>query len=351
MAHRGLLTMVALGALAAAPASTAAGSARLAPGVATAADGGAVLASSAAPGAGGTVGIRLLDAPASAAKDPRARLYIVDHLAPGTVIRRRIEVSSTAPARTRGVLYAAAAGIANGSFRGADARTVNELSSWTSVSPGVVDLTKGARKIATVTIAIPSDASPGERYGVVWAETRAALAAGGGVVDVSRVGIRLYVSVGPGNPPAANLAIESLAAHRGPDGRPMVVAKVRNTGGRALDMSGTLQLDKGPGGLRAGPFAAKLGTTMHVGATEAVTILLDAQLPAGPWEAKLTLRSGLVQRSAGATITFPASGASAAVSTESSWQSWMTAGLGVVVLLLVVATFVLLRRHRRPVGL
>src|SRR5688572_30162225 len=38
----------------------------------------------------GSIGIRLVDAPVTARDDPRAQIYIVDHLAPGTVITRRI---------------------------------------------------------------------------------------------------------------------------------------------------------------------------------------------------------------------------------------------------------------------
>ena len=45
--------------------------------------------------AAGGIGLRLVDAPATARDDPRAQVYIVDHLAPGTVIHRRIEVSNT----------------------------------------------------------------------------------------------------------------------------------------------------------------------------------------------------------------------------------------------------------------
>jgi hypothetical protein len=62
--------------------------------------------------------MRLVDVPVSAGNDPRARLYIVDHLAPGTVIHRRVEVSNTTSSPTHILLYAAATGIANGSFRG-----------------------------------------------------------------------------------------------------------------------------------------------------------------------------------------------------------------------------------------
>jgi hypothetical protein len=66
--------------------------------------------------------------------------------------------------------------------------------------------------------------------------------------------IRLYLSVGPGGAPAANFTIDSLTAKRTPDGHPTVLARVHNTGGRALDMNGTLRLVDGPGALDAGPY-------------------------------------------------------------------------------------------------
>ena len=166
-----------------------------------------------------------------------------------------------------------------------------------------------------MTINVPSDAAPGEQYGVVWAEVRSAPPAGGGVVQVSRVGIRIYLSVGPGGAPAADFTIDSLTAARSPDGTPLILATVRNTGGRALDMNGALQLSGGPGGLSGGPFPATLGTSLAIGDTEPVTIALDKQLPAGPWDVRITLRSGLLERSAHATVTFPVTGASPAVGT------------------------------------
>jgi hypothetical protein len=80
---------------------------------------------------------------------------------------------------------------------------------------------------------------------------------------------------------------------------------VHNIGGRAVDLSGTLMLDRGPGGLRAGPYPVSLGTTLGVGQTAPVTVPLDPQLPAGPWHAVLKLSSGTVTRAAEGTIVFP----------------------------------------------
>jgi hypothetical protein len=255
----------------------------------------------------GTIGLRLLDQPADSTADPRAQIYIVDHLAPGTEIQRRIEVSTTkAAAQVR--LYAAAATISNGSFLGEPGDTPNDLSTWTSVTPGDFNMLADQVATATVTIKVPSNAAPGEHYGVVWAETRSpASSGGGGVTQVNRVGIRLYLSIGPGGPPPADFSISSLAA-TSLDGERTVVASVTNTGGRALDISGELGLRSTSGDLQAGPYPVDLGTTLAIGASEPMTIRLGTDLPAGPWDAQITLRSGLVERSAHAELTFPAPG-------------------------------------------
>jgi hypothetical protein len=293
--------------------------------------------------------LRLVDVPAGDKGDPRAQVYIVDHLAPGSVIHRRIELSNTSSSPAHIVLYPSAAKIHKGEFQGAEGHTPNDLSTWTSVDPDAVDLPAGGRMMATVTIAIPSDAAPGEQYGVVWAETRSVSDSGGGVVQVSRVGIRLYISVGPGGAPAANFTIDSLTASRSRDGLPVVLASVHNTGGRALDLSGTLRLSNGPGGLSAGPYPANLGVTLAPGDTAPITIALDKRLPAGPWDAQITVRSGLLERSARATITFPASGTSPAAKTKpSNAGSFNQVGAGAVTLAVMgIAASLQVRRRRR----
>jgi hypothetical protein len=300
--------------------------------------------------AAGSIGIRLLDAPIAAPADPRARIYIVDHLPPGTVIHRHVQISNTTSATAHVSIYSAAATISNGSFLGAAGRTANELSTWTSVTPGSFDLAAAHTTTAAVTIAVPSDAAPGERYGVVWAQVQSTRDTSSGVTDVSRVGVRLYVSVGPGGAPASNFSIDSLTAARAASGQPVVVASVRNIGGRALDMNGYLRLEAGPGGLSAGPFPANLGVTLGVGATEPVAIVLDRQLPAGPWTAHITLRSGLVTRTASAVMTFPTAGSAAAIPTSRSHQSNLAvflAGLTGLALACIIAWRIRRRTVRR----
>lgn len=307
------------------------------------------------PAVGG-IGLRLLDAPVSGKDDPRARVYIVDHLAPGTEIERRIEVTNTTDSAQEVALYPSAATIDDGTFVGSAGKTLNELATWTSVAPTDPTVPAGGKQTALVTISVPDDAAPGEQYGVVWAEARSGTADGGGVVQVSRVGIRLYVSVGPGNAPAADFEIAALTAERGPDGEPIVTATVENTGGRALDMKGTLELTNGPGGLAAGPFPAELGSTLAIGDTGSVRVTLDERLPDGPWGAVIALESGLTERSASATITFPVAGTAAPVEVASTGPGtpWGLVGGGAAGLgLLAGAGWTFLRgrsaRHLRAI--
>lgn len=298
------------------------------------------------PPSEGGIGIRLVDAPTSSRDDPRAMVYIVDHLAPGTIIDRRVEVFNTTGAPAKVTLYTAAAHIQDGSFVGSLGQTPNELSTWVSLSPNEHEIAAGASVLFNVTVSVPADAAPGEQYGVIWAEMRSDPTSGG-VTQVSRVGVRVYLSVGPGNAPAADFVVDSLSPGRTTDGQPVVTATVRNVGGRAIDMSGTLSLAAGPGGLRAGPFPAVLGATLAPGDTGPVTITLDKQLPAGPWDAEITLRSGLVERSANATITFPDSGMSGPVTTSTGNMVKVTVTAVVIVIAILISAYALWIWRRR----
>lgn len=315
--------------------------------VALAAATGSASATAPAPDPG-SVGVQLLEVPVNARDDPRARQYIVDHLAPGAVVQRRIEVSNTTRGRLAVALYPAAAGIENGSFLGAEGRTANELSSWTTLSQGTLDIPARGETEATVTIAVPADAAPGEQYGAVWAEVSAP--GDGGVVLVNRVGIRMYLSVGEGNAPASNFTVDSLTALRGPAGEPVVTAQLHNTGGRALDMSGNLALSGGPGSLAAGPFPVQLGSTVAPGQSATVTVPLDRQLPDGPWDADLTLRSGLLEKSVEARIQFPANAGPAAPvpAREAGGDGpWLLIGALILLAALLFMIIVWYRRRRR----
>ena len=298
----------------------------------------------------GSVGVRLLDVPADAVTNPRARAYIVDNLAPGTTIHRRMEVSNTTTSAQHVAVYAAAAAITGGSFVGAAGHTANDLSTWTTVSQPALDVPAGATAVDTVTVAIPSTASPGERYAVVWASVSNA-GAGGNIELVNRVGIRMYVYVG-GTNPATSFTVNTLTGQRSSAGHPLVRAVVHNTGGRAVDFSGTLTLSAVTGGLTGGPYPAQLGTTLAPGQSEPVLFLLTGQVGNGPWNATVTLRSGLNQQTFRAQITFPhaqGSGSAAAAHPASSGIGVGTvlASVILVVLLAALAVLVIMAYRRR----
>ncbi|MFF5405459.1 peptidase [Streptomyces misionensis] len=309
-----------------------------------------------APAAGRTIGIKLLDAPESRRADPRAQAYIVDHVAPGSVIERRVEVTNESSTPMHVDVYAAAAAIAKGAFAFAPGRTPNELTGWTSLDTTGLDLAASGSARVRATIRVPRDAAAGERYGVIWAQTGTPADRTHTVTILGRVGVRMYIDVGPGGEPPSDFRIERLYPARTRDGRGEVRARVRNTGGRALDLGGALSLSGGPGGLRAGPFPARTGTTLGPGDLAEAVVPLDARLPDGPWTAALTLRSGLVERSRRATVTFPATAGgtgvvAASVAGQGAFSTPVVAGLSALVLAaLGVLRAKLLRRRDPPRG-
>lgn len=293
--------------------------------------------------------LRLIDAPVKARADSRAWRYIIDHLAPGSVIHRRVEVSNTTRSPQHLSLYAAAGEIHNRRFLFAPGRTPNELSTWTTTNRHEVTLAPHARSMVTATIAVPDDAAPGERYAVIWAEAAAPAPPGGGVAEINRVGIRIYLSVGRGNPPPSDFTIDSISAERSPNGRQILLAQVHNTGGRALDLGGDMTLTHGPGSLNAGPFKVQLGTTLAPGDSGPLTVPLNEQVPNGPWHARIRLQSGLTKHSAEATITFPkAAGMAKTVNATTAARYYPAAALTIgVALTALIAARTLLRRGRR----
>lgn len=293
----------------------------------------------------GSIGIRLLDAPTNRADDPRAKLYIVDHVSPGTTISRRVEVSNGLDAPLVIPVYAAAATIEDGAFHFGDGREQNELTSWTSVEPREVVVPTNGAAIATVTIAVPAKASEGERYAVIWAESPTAEPKGGGISAVNRVGVRVYLSVGPGGEPRSDFALSDLKAQRGKEGEPVITAMVRNTGGRALDLVGEVRLTNGPGGLSAGPFPAEFGGTVGIGATAQATVRLSKELPDGPWDVALTVDTGLLSHDISGRLTFPEAGEATPAASSRLASNLLIVLIVVLVLGLVTWRFLLSRRR------
>ncbi|GGO02348.1 hypothetical protein [Microbispora bryophytorum] len=294
------------------------------------------------PGQG--LGIRLVDAPVARRADPRALKGVVDHLDPGTTIKRRIEVSNTSGHRMRVSLYPAAADIRGHAFVFAPDRTPNELTTWTSIAPAEIDLAPGQARRAWFTTRVPSAAWKGERYGVIWAQTTAEPDEAHNIGLASRVGIRMYLDIGPGGEPPSDMSIDRLTPERDATGRPVLAAQVHNTGGRALDLSGSLSLSDGPGGLRAGPYPAQLGVALRPGETGRLAVVMDARLPEGPWKVDMVVQSGLIKREVSATLVFPKAGIGRPATPSGASRLILPS---IVVALGLVAAGVLTWRRRR----
>lgn len=251
-----------------------------------------------------SVGIRLVDAPLSRQDDPRAHIYIIDHLKPGDTIERRFEVTNYSKSTRDVDLYPAAATVNKAGFTFAEKdRAPNELTSWIKLEQTELTLDPEAHSRLRLKITVPESATTGEHYGVLWAEAETRPNPSANVINVGRAGIRIYLSIGPGGEPPSNFAIDELAGARTDRGDPLVTARIRNTGGRALDLRGELKLTDGPGALSVGPVAVELDT-IALGDTRQVRIPLNAVVPDGRWQARLTLVGGRAQREATGTITF-----------------------------------------------
>ncbi|MDH6131902.1 hypothetical protein P3T37_001276 [Kitasatospora sp. MAA4] len=264
------------------------------------------------------------------------------------MINRRLEISSTSSAPQHVDLYPAAAAIEHDAFVFAPDRTANELTDWIALDHSSLDLPPHGKAEVRATVSVRPAASSGERYGVIWAQVSSRPDASHSVTTVNRVGVRLYVDVGPGGEPPSDFQIGELSAARTADGQPEILAQVHNTGQRALELGGTLSLSDGPGAMNAGPFQVTRGTTLAPGDTAPVTVLLDRRLPDGPWTAHLTLVSGLVQRTATATLTFPADAGSSNNGVLPQ-TGWFASG-SIVAVVAVVGVGLLFIAARRRLG-
>jgi hypothetical protein len=163
---------------------------------------------------------------------------------------------------------------------------------------------------------------------------------------VSRVGVRMYLSIGPGGSAHSGFTLGPLRASRSVSGASVVTAQLRNTGGTSLDLRGSLTLSAGPDGLHAGPFSAHLDTILSPNRSEPITVTLDAQMPRGPWRARLQVSDGLLQRSRVATLTFPALGVTTRPPSPSPFPVQMLIIVGLVAAVAVLS-IAMSRRGRR----
>jgi hypothetical protein len=229
-----------------------------------------------------------------------------------------------------------------------DGRTVvkpgDQLTYLVSVKD-TLTLARGASEMDMITIKVPLGATRGEHYGVIWVQQAAYVrgANGFGVNERDRVGIRIYLAVGLGGAPPTVFFIASMTGSRSAKGQPSLVVHVDNTGGRAVDLDGTARLTDGPGNTSAGPFPSQQIITVAPDQSGNMSFALPKSLPSGPWQAKVSLVSGITTSVATGTVRF---GALAAAGILLGPMAWGGIALGIIALSLGLAG-ILVRRHAR----
>ncbi|UVE96419.1 hypothetical protein [Dietzia sp. B32] len=295
----------------------------------------------------GGFGIRIGEVPVDLADNPRASTYIVDNVPPGKRMERQIVVSSTMPERTTFDLYVGAAHVDDEGYQAEPRGATNALTTWTSLDKTEVTLDPGQEEVVTVSVDVPADAPEVEQYALIWMSTQVDEDNADAVQAVSRVGIRMYLSVGSGDGPRPSFSIGSLLPIRLDDGTAAIKAILENTGARAVEVSGTLDLTEGPGGLSV-PAVESGGKTIPSGSSGELIIEVpnSGTFPAGPWSAEVTLDSGYGKETAAAEISFPdqGEGEPVAVTGGLSPAVWVALGFGVALLVALLALW----RKRSP---
>lgn len=247
------------------------------------------------------IGIRLVD------PDPADPLYIVGSPSSGDRIVKTVEVSNSTMSRQTIEVYAGAATNQRGLFAVMDRGVTNRLTSWTSVSPSTLDVPSGQTRRATVTIDVPATAPVGNQYAVIWAQAKSV--GGTGVVTTGRPGVRSLVTVVEGSGQKADFQITKLTAQRDSAGRAVVVADIRNSGDRDLDLESLLTLTPPTSQTVVGTASSTPDRVLlPAGGTGTLRFVLpdSADLPAGPWTARVTSKAGVIERVLDDTLTFPA---------------------------------------------
>lgn len=301
----------------------------------------------------GGFGIRIGEVPVNLADNPRAATYIVDNVPPGKRIERQIVVSSTMPERTTFDLYVGAARVDDDGYQAEPPGATNALTTWTALDKNEVTLDPGQEEVVTVFVDVPADAPEVEQYALVWMSTRVDDTNADAVQAVSRVGIRMYLSVGDGDGPRPSFSIISLLPIRLDSGSAAVKAILENTGARAVEVAGTLDLTDGPGGLSV-PAIESEGKTIPPGSRGELLIAVpdSGSFPAGPWSAEVTLDSGYGKEVAAAEISFPDEGEGEQVEVSSGLSAAAWAALAIVIALIVgLLIWWRVRGSRRPASL
>lgn len=151
---------------------------------------------------GGGIGIGLVNVPESFAKTPNAAEWILERLTPSKTTTREFQVLNSTDKPMFVLIYPGAATNFDGNFVGASKGVVNELTSWTTVTPKSAMIPPHQGIHGVIKITVPSDAAPSMQFGLIWAQTT--IGTTGGVTHINRVGIRMYDPVGDFIVPVSN---------------------------------------------------------------------------------------------------------------------------------------------------
>ncbi|GAA1699504.1 hypothetical protein [Dietzia cercidiphylli] len=280
----------------------------------------------------------------------------------------------------------------DGSFLPSAPGQSSALSRWIRVDRPVLYLQPGASAEVVATISVPAEAPDAEQYAVIWASHTSAAPGGSatgsgtgsvgsagsvgseagslgsvgssgggsgsheaGLDRISRVGVRVYLSTGAGDDPGSGFEIVDLRPVWTALGVAAFLATVSNTGRRAIDVAGTLDLTGGPGGLATPPIAAE-PVTIAPGETAEVRFPLSADLPvpAGEWNATVALASGAEKQTRAQDLTLPSPDdgptPDAWTGATSATVRPLGAGVALVSLLAVLLVWLLVHRRRESGG-
>lgn len=143
---------------------------------------------------GGGLGIGLVNVPESFSNISNSAEWILERLTPSQTINREFQIINSTDKPMFVVVYPGAATNRNGNFMGLPKGATNELTSWTVVTPKSAWIPANSKIQGLVTVVTPSNADSSMQYGVIWAET--IMGTSGNVVNINRVGIRMYDPVG-----------------------------------------------------------------------------------------------------------------------------------------------------------
>ena len=277
---------------------------------------------------------------------PSEQGSITAFLHPGMTIRRRLKIENHESRTATFTVYPAAAHLSHGKFLTDPGAARSELTTWIRVAKPAVRLRPGKSTTDLITIKVPHIATIGEHYGVIWVQQAEQAHRGKKVhvAEVTRVGMSMFLTIGRGGVPPTKFVIGIIRGHDSTN-RTWLTALVRNTGQRAVELSGSVSLTDGPGGTTAGPFRELQVVVLAPGQIAPVLFVPPRGLPAGQWLAKIKLVSGFTTETASAPVKLGNGSAAGAISSRAIEIAGVIVGLVLVGCLLAALR---LRQNRRP---